>query len=133
MAAHNDKGKQGEELALETILAKGYSVLHTNWRFQKTEVDIIAKIGNTLVFLEVKTRSSDYFGLPESFVTEAKKRSFGRASEAYCQLNQLNDADIRYDIMAVISIKKHKWCSILKMPFFLSFCNATFILSQFHQ
>ena len=121
MAAHNDKGKQGEELALETILAKGYSVLHTDWRFQKTEVDIIAKIGNTLVFLEVKTRSSDYFGLPESFVTEAKKRSFGRASEAYCQLNQLNDADIRYDIMAVIINKKTQVVQHFEDAFFPEF------------
>jgi putative endonuclease len=121
MAAHNDKGKQGEELALANLVAKGYSVLHTNWRYQKTEVDIIAKIGNILVFIEVKTRNSEYFGLPESFVTEAKKRSFGKASEAYCQINQLNDVDIRYDIMAVIINKKTQEVQHFEDAFFPAF------------
>lgn len=106
MAAHNDKGKQGEEMAKVHLQAKGYSVLHCNWRYQKTEVDMIAQIGHTLVFIEVKTRNSEYFGLPESFVTEAKKRNFAKAAEAYCQLNNIQDADIRYDIMAVIINKK---------------------------
>jgi putative endonuclease len=121
MAVHNDKGKQGEELAISTLVAKGYSVLHTNWRFQRTEVDIIAKIGSTLVFVEVKTRSSEYFGLPESFVTEAKKRSFGKASEAYCQIHQLNDADIRYDIIAVIINEKMQEVQHFEDAFFPEF------------
>ena len=54
MAAHNELGKQGETLAVAHLLQKGYTVLHTNWTFQKAEVDILAQLGNTLAVIEVK-------------------------------------------------------------------------------
>ena len=118
MAAHNEKGILGEKIALLFLQTNGYSILHSNWRYQKTEVDIIAKIGNTLVFVEVKTRSSEYFGLPESFVTEAKKRSFGKAAEAYCQNYEMINSNIRYDIMAVIINKKEQTIQHFEDAFF---------------
>lgn len=72
MAAHNDLGKQGEALAVDLLLQKGYSILHTNWTFQKAEVDILAQQDSTLAVIEVKTRTSAHFGDPQDFVTPKK-------------------------------------------------------------
>ncbi|MES2617904.1 MAG: YraN family protein [Bacteroidota bacterium] len=102
MSAHNELGKQGEQLAKEHLIASGYSILSLNYRFQKAEVDIIAKIGDTYVFVEVKTRQTEAFGLPETFVSNKKQQLFAKAAEAYCDENNHTDIDIRYDIISVI-------------------------------
>ena len=62
MALHNELGKKGERLAIDYLIKKGYAILDENWRFQKAEVDIIAQIKDTLVAVEVKTRSTSDFG-----------------------------------------------------------------------
>jgi putative endonuclease len=72
MAEHNDLGKQGEALAVEFLQKNGYTILETNWTFQKAEVDIIARKNNVLAVVEVKTRSSIDFGLPQDFVNPKK-------------------------------------------------------------
>ncbi len=101
MAAHNELGKKGENLALEMLRQKKYQILETNWRHDKDEVDIIAREGNELVIVEVKTRSTDYFGDPEDAVDAAKERNLIRAAEAYVELNNL-DIDVRYDVVSII-------------------------------
>jgi putative endonuclease len=68
MADHNDLGKLGEELAVDFLQQNGYEILETNWVFQKAEIDIIAQKENILAVVEVKTRSSIEFGLPQDFV-----------------------------------------------------------------
>ena len=65
MAEHNELGKLGEEMAVEFLQKAGYAIIETNWTFQKAEVDIIAQKENTLAIIEVKTRSSLEFGLPQ--------------------------------------------------------------------
>ena len=70
MANHHVLGQQGEALAVTYLAEKGYQILETNWRFKRAEVDIIAKLGQVLVFIEVKTRTTDYFGSPEEFITK---------------------------------------------------------------
>lgn len=102
MSEHNALGKQGEQLAKEHLVAKGYSIIALNYRAGKAEVDIIAKTGNTYVFAEVKTRTSEFFGLPESFVSNKKQRLFAKAAEAFCDINNHTDIEIRYDILSVI-------------------------------
>ena len=82
MARHNELGKEGELLALKMLKAKGYTILETNWRDYKAEVDIIATDKDELVIVEVKTRSTDYFGDPEDAVGPAKARNLIRAAEA---------------------------------------------------
>ncbi len=107
MAGHNDTGRIGEELAAKHLLAKGYDILEINWRYRRAEVDIIARIGITLVLVEVKTRSTEFFGLPESFVTEKKQQQLSKAAEAYCTKHTDGKMDVRYDIIAVI-INQHE-------------------------
>lgn len=100
MAEHNDLGKLGEELAVEFLKKNGYEILETNWVFQKAEVDIIAKKGNTLAIIEVKTRSSLDFGLPQDFVKPKKIQLLVKAVNDYVISNNL-DVEVRFDIIAV--------------------------------
>ncbi len=100
MARHNVIGNQGEILAVMYLKSQGYTILETNWRFDKAEIDIIAQNEETLVICEVKTRSSKAFGKPETFVTDAKQKLLIKAAEAYIQEQQL-DLDTRFDIIAI--------------------------------
>lgn len=100
MAEHNELGKLGEELAIEYLQAKGYSVLETNWTFQKAEIDIIAQKDNFLAVIEVKTRSSIDFGLPQDFVNPKKMQLLVKAANEYVVQNDL-DVEVRFDIIAI--------------------------------
>jgi len=100
MAEHNDLGKLGEELAVEFLQKNGYEILETNWTFQKAEVDIIAQKENTLAIVEVKTRSSLEFGLPQDFVKPKKIQLLVKAVNEYVISNNL-DVAVRFDIIAV--------------------------------
>ena len=100
MAGHNDLGKLGEEIAIEFLRQEGYSILETNWFFDKAEIDIIARKGNTLSVVEVKTRSSEDFGLPHEFVNHKKIRLLVKAVDAYVIGRDL-DVDVRFDIIGI--------------------------------
>jgi putative endonuclease len=100
MAEHNELGKLGEELAVEFLQKEGYEILETNWVFQKAEVDIIAKKENILAIVEVKTRSSLDFGLPQDFVKPKKIQLLVKAVNEYVVTNDL-DIEVRFDIIAV--------------------------------
>lgn len=101
MANHNDLGIEGEKLATEFLINKGYEILETNWRFGKKEIDIIAKTDNVVAIVEVKTRSTEYFGLPEESVTHSKQKFLIDAADNYLQ-NLDFDADVRFDIISII-------------------------------
>ena len=100
MAEHNELGKQGEELAVDFLHKNGYEILQTNWTFQKAEIDIIAKKENTLAIIEVKTRSSTDFGLPQDFVKPKKIQLLVKAVNEYVQREDL-DITVRFDIIAI--------------------------------
>lgn len=102
MAEHNDLGKRGEELAVEFLLKNSYEILERNWVFQKAEVDIIARKGNFLAVVEVKTRSSIDFGLPQDFVKPKKIQLLIKAINEYVIGNDL-DVEVRFDIIAIHS------------------------------
>lgn len=100
MAEHNDLGEMGEEEGLALLRKKNFKILETNWRYGKEEVDIIALDGDFLVFVEVKTRSSNSFGEPQEFVGKAKQRHLIRAANAYVDRKDIFK-EIRFDIIAV--------------------------------
>jgi len=100
MAEHNDLGKRGEELAIEFLKKDGYVILETNWVFQKAEIDIIAKKGDVLAIIEVKTRSTSDFGLPQDFVKPKKIQLLVKAVNEYIIKNDIN-MQARFDIIAV--------------------------------
>ncbi|WP_284650878.1 YraN family protein [Flavobacterium terrisoli] len=100
MAEHNELGKLGEELAVDFLQQNSYTVLETNWTFQKAEIDIIAQKENTLAIVEVKTRSSIEFGLPQDFVKPRKIQLLVKAVNEYVISNDL-DVTVRFDIIAI--------------------------------
>lgn len=100
MAQHNELGKLGEELAVAFLEKDGYKILDTNWTFQKAEVDIIAQKDNILAIVEVKTRSSIDFGLPQDFVKPKKIQLLVKAVNEYVISNDL-EVEVRFDIIAI--------------------------------
>ena len=100
MSKHNELGVKGEVVALEFLEKKGYDILEINWRFEKTEVDIIARDRNTLVIVEVKTRTSEFFGVPEDSVNRRKQKNLAIAAEEYLEKNNL-DVDVRFDVISI--------------------------------
>ncbi|MCE3279147.1 MAG: hypothetical protein K0S44_1338 [Bacteroidetes bacterium] len=101
MAEHNETGEKGEVLAANYLKNKGYTVMETNWRFKNLEADIIAIIDDTMVVAEVKTRKSNFFGEPETFVTKQKQRNLIKAANEYVERYQI-DLEVRFDIISVI-------------------------------
>ncbi|MFV8225170.1 YraN family protein [Christiangramia aquimixticola] len=101
MAEHNDLGKKGEELAIEYLRLKEYEILQRNYRYQKAEVDIIAKRENTLIAVEVKTRSTLEFGDPQDFVKPKQIQQLVKAVNNYVEESGL-EVDVRFDIIAII-------------------------------
>ena len=107
MAEHNELGKKGEELAIKFLIDKGYKILEKNYRYLKAEVDIIAQKENTLAVVEVKTRSTDYFGNPQDFVNPKKIKLLLSAIDYYVIEKDL-DVEVRFDIIAIIHQKEIK-------------------------
>jgi len=104
MAIHNELGKKGEELAVEFLQKKGYKILERNWRYKKAEVDIITQKNNMLAIIEVKTRSSNYFGNPQDFVNPKKIQLLVEAIDEYVTSKSL-DVEVRFDIIAILKNK----------------------------
>ncbi|MEI6866042.1 YraN family protein [Flavicella sp.] len=101
MADHNDFGIQGEIIARNYLVKKEYKILAQNWRYRKAEIDIIAIKKNDLAIVEVKTRSSDYYGKPQDFINTKKIQLLVEAANAYVIKNNL-DVEVRFDIIAII-------------------------------
>ncbi len=100
MAQHNELGKKGEQLAVDFLLQQGYAIMERNYRFQKAEVDIIAKKEDTLAIIEVKTRSTSDFGNPQDFVKPKQIQRLVKAVDEYVTVNNL-DVEVRFDIIAI--------------------------------
>lgn len=95
-------GKAGEQLAAEQLVLKGYSILQRNYRTRAGEIDIIARQGKTLVFAEVKTRSTELFGSPAAAVTPRKQAQISRVAEEYLIRENLFDSPARFDVISIL-------------------------------
>lgn len=100
MAKNHDVGKEGEKAAAEYLLSKGYEILAVNYIAQKAEVDIIALKEGFLVFVEVKTRSSLEYGLPQDFVRATKIKLLVKAANLFIEENN-REEEVRFDIIAI--------------------------------
>lgn len=100
MAQHNDLGELGEQLAADFLIENNYEILERNWVSDKAEIDIIAKKGNVLAVVEVKTRSSIEFGLPQDFVKPKKIQLLIKAINQYVETIDY-EPEIRFDIIAI--------------------------------
>lgn len=117
MAKHNELGSFGEELAVDLLLQKGYKIVETNWRYQKAEVDIIARKDEILAAVEVKTRTTTDFGDPQDFVNSKKIRLLTKAVDEYVQSREL-DVEVRFDIIAITTNTKKLEIEHLKDAFY---------------
>lgn len=100
MARHNEFGKKGEALAALYLTERGYQILHCNWRHAPYEIDIIALKAGVLHFVEVKSRSSKNFGLPEEAVTKKKFKSLQNAADEFL-FQHPEYRLVQYDILAI--------------------------------
>ena len=101
MAAHNEFGRLGEELAVRYLAEKGYEILERNWRNIHKEIDIIARDGKFIVVVEVKTRQTDEYGNPDIAVTRQKQQRLISAANSYILQNHL-DVETRFDIISIV-------------------------------
>ncbi len=101
MAAHNQLGKEGEALAVKYLIQNGYSVLNTNWKYEKNEIDIVASKDGFVVIVEVKSRQTARYGDPSEAITLAKQKRLIEAADHY--LEQLSyEAEVRFDILTIV-------------------------------
>jgi putative endonuclease len=94
-------GRQGEEIAVSYLANKGYKIIQRNWRCQAGELDIIVEDGNSLVFVEVRTRRGNRFGTPEESITPAKQARLIELAETYLQETSTTRRAWRIDVVAV--------------------------------
>ncbi len=104
MSEHNELGKTGELTAEDFLQNKGYKILEKNWRSGSFEIDLIALFKNLLVVIEVKTRSTNYFGEPFISVTKQKQRMLIKAAENYVIKHNLN-YEVRFDVVSIVYFK----------------------------
>jgi len=94
-------GRLGESRAREYLVQRGWSIEAQNYRFGRREVDIVARKGKLVAFVEVKTRAGDGFGAPEDAVTRLKRREIEIVAREYLCRYRLDDVDVRLDVIAV--------------------------------
>ncbi|CVK16872.1 MAG: YraN family protein [Apibacter sp.] len=107
MAYHNDFGKEAENKAFHYLLDIGYEILDKNWKFQKAEIDIIAKNDSELIVVEVKARNYTTIIDPIEAVTWSKRKLLIKAANEYVLCKDL-DVDVRFDIISIIK-KDYSW------------------------
>lgn len=95
-------GGAGEDAAARYLLRKGYIVLERNWRFQGGEIDIIARDGDTVVFVEIKRRSSLKYGYPAEAVGAQKRRRISQGAAVYALQKKLTDSKLRFDVIEIL-------------------------------
>lgn len=95
------QGQLGEDRAVEHLLAHGYSVLERNFRCRLGEIDIIARDGDALVFVEVRTRADGRRGTALETITPAKQRRIARVAELYLTTRRLHATACRFDVVGI--------------------------------
>ena len=108
MAEHNDYGFWGEEVAVEYLECKGYTICHRDWRMGHRDIDIVAYDGEEIVFVEVKTRRNNYFCNPEEAVDERKIQNLLIAAEAYVSAYEI-DNPTRFDVITIVGNKDTRY------------------------
>lgn len=116
-----DLGKFGEELALRKIKRLGYKKIVRNFRCPLGEVDIIARDGDTLVFLEIKTRKGRSIGYAKEAVNARKKRQISKVALAYMKSRDCSDLRARFDVVAISLGRGKPEIEVIKNAFELAY------------
>jgi putative endonuclease len=110
-------GRRGEEIAARHLRRCGYRILERNFRSAGAEIDLVATDHETLVFVEVKTRSSAAFGVPAEAVDARKAERIRRAAGIYLRRNHASQRPARFDIVAIIGAGRAQRLELLKDAF----------------
>tara|TARA_R110002111_G_scaffold260623_1_gene332120 strand:- start:21645 stop:22043 length:399 start_codon:yes stop_codon:yes gene_type:complete len=100
-------GDKGERAAIKFLKQQGYSILAKQYRTDLGEIDIIALDRETVVFVEVKTRQSDFKGLPFEAVTPQKQSQLTRLASSFLKNHQLLHSPARFDVVSIVWSAKH--------------------------
>ncbi len=103
MGRHNEFGKEGEEIAKNYLLKKGYEICYQNYRYQKGEIDIVAKKDGVLAIVEVRSRSSRFIENIAETITPKKIKLLVMTADQYVTSQGL-DVDIRFDIITILKV-----------------------------
>jgi putative endonuclease len=94
-------GKRGEIVAANFLAQNGYKILEQNYRCEIGEIDVIAEKDGRILFVEVKTRSSEHYGLPQESVHEIKQRKISRSAEWYLKEKRFETKPVGFEVIAV--------------------------------
>jgi putative endonuclease len=98
-----DQGQRGEDIAWEYLKKRGYKILERNYRCRYGEIDLVAKDGETIVFVEVKSRRSAAFGEPEESVGVAKQKKISTVALCYLEEKHLHNHEARFDVVSILT------------------------------
>lgn len=104
-----NKGDFGEKMAVDFLEQKGFSIIEKQYRYGKGEIDLIAWHGNTLVFIEVKTRLNLFFGLPEEGITKGKILQIRKTAEAYLHEKKIIGTECRFDVVGILKTAEDEY------------------------
>jgi len=121
MNSHQEFGKQAESIAVKHLKRNGYRIIQKNYRNKLGEIDIIAKDGKTLVFVEVKAKRTTSFGNPKYAVTPKKQRKISMVALFYLKVNGQIDSRARFDVVAISSADSYPEIEIIKNAFELAY------------
>lgn len=122
MATESQKfGRLGESLAIAHLKKNGYQILDRNYRNCFGEIDVIARQGETIVFVEVKSRSSDRFGPSKAAVDRTKQQKISRVALGYLKQKRQTDKKARFDVVCVDAGQKHCRVEIIANAFPLAY------------
>jgi putative endonuclease len=117
MGIHNEFGKEGEQIAVDYLIKKGYTINYKNYRYLKAEIDIIAQKNDTLAIVEVRSRRSDYIENIAETVTPKKIKLLVMAADHYVTDNEI-DVDVRFDIITILKNKNRFELEHLESAFY---------------
>jgi putative endonuclease len=95
-------GNKGENYACDLLVESGFTIIERNYHFGHGEIDIVAMDGDTLVFVEVKTRKNLEFGDPIEGVTKSKQKQIRKIAEGYLMEKKILDIDCRFDVVGIL-------------------------------
>ena len=114
-------GRLGEDLARERLKDLGYRILKTNYRCHLGEIDLVARDGDVLVFVEIKTRKNESLGQVKEAVTRRKQTQLSKVALAYMKSNNLWGSKARFDVVAIGLIDGKREIEIIRNAFELAY------------
>ena len=105
MGTHNEFGKEGEKIAVDYLQEHGYTIKHRNFRYLKSEIDIIAQKGSILAVIEVRARSNDQIISIADTITPKKIKLLVMGADHYVTEREL-DVEVRFDIITILKNRK---------------------------